>query len=142
MNAHTGQPAYDPSVAVNAAGVVGVSYFQWDPTSSGQEPTKLIIRHSTSPGTSATAPTFDQPSVLDGPFNNLAAPLAGAYFLGDYQGLVPGSTGFIPFYAKTTCADGNATSQPSCRAISSVLGPTDPTPTGNNATDVFAISGA
>ena len=46
MNVHTGQPAYDPSVYVNAAGVVGVSYFQWSSTASGNEPTNLVIRHS------------------------------------------------------------------------------------------------
>jgi BNR repeat-like domain len=142
VNVHTGQPAYDPSVYVNAAGRVGVSYFQWSSTVSGNEPTNLLIRHSTSPGSSAAAPAFDSASVLDGPFNNLAAPDAGGYFLGDYMGLVANSGGFIPFYVKTNCADGNATTQPSCRAIRSVLNPTDLTPTKNNSTDVYAVSGA
>jgi hypothetical protein len=142
VNAHTGQPAYDPSVYVNAAGVVGVSYFQWQGTTSGNEPTNLLIRHSTAPGSSSAGPTFDSPAVLDGPFNNLAAPVSRGYFLGDYQGLVANASGFIPFYVKTNCANGNATTQPSCRAIRSVLNPTDVTPTGNNATDVYAVRSA
>jgi hypothetical protein len=142
VNVHTGQPAYDPSVYVNSAGVVGVSYFQWVGTVSGNEPTDLLIRHSTSPGNSSVGPAFDAASVLDGPFNNLAAPDAGGYFLGDYQGLVANPSGFIPFYVKTNCSDGNATTQPSCRAIQSVLNPTDLTPTKNNSTDVYAVTGA
>jgi hypothetical protein len=142
VNVHTGQPAYDPSVYVNAAGVVGVSYFQWSSTVSGNEPTHLLIRHSTSPGSSAAGPAFGAATMLDGPFNNLAAPFAFGYFLGDYMGLVANTSGFIPFYVKTNCSDGSATTQPSCRAIRSVLSPTDLTPTRNNSTDVYAVSGA
>jgi hypothetical protein len=142
VNDHTGQPAYDPSVYVNTAGVAAVSYFQWAPTTSGNEPTTLFIRHSTASGTSATGPTFDAATLVDGPFNNLAAPVSRGYFLGDYQGLVANSSGFIPFYVRTNCADGGPTVQPSCRAIKSVLNPTDPTPTGNNATDVYAAPGS
>jgi hypothetical protein len=142
VNNHTGQPAYDPSVYVNAAGVVAVSYIEWATTIAGNEPTSLFIRHSTSPGTSASGPTFDTASPLDGPFNNLAAPVAGGYFLGDYQGLVANATGFVPFYVKTNCADGGPTTQPSCRAIQSVLNPTDRTPTGSNSTDVYAAPGS
>lgn len=141
VNDHTGQPAYDPSVYVNSAGVVGVSYFQWATTSSGNEPTTLFIRHSTSPGTSTAGPTFDAASPVDGPFNNLAAPVSRGYFLGDYQGLVANGSGFIPFYVKTNCADGGP-AQPTCRAIQSVLDPTDQTPTGNNATGVYAAPGS
>jgi hypothetical protein len=141
-NLHTGQPAYDPSVYVNAAGVVGVSYFQWQTTVAGNEPANLLIRHSTSPGSSAAGPAFDAASTLDGPFNNLAAPVSRGYFLGDYMGLVANPSGFIPFYVKTNCSDGNATTQPSCRAIQSVLSPTDQTPTQNNSTDVYAVPGS
>ncbi|MFC7487474.1 hypothetical protein ACOCJ7_16985 [Knoellia sp. CPCC 206453] len=142
VNAHTGQPAYDPSVYVNDAGVVGVSYLQWATTISGNEPTTMYLRHSTRPGTSTAGPTFDAARALDGPFNNLAAPVARGYFLGDYQGLVANATGFIPFYVKTNCADGGPAAQPSCRAIRSVLNPTDRTPTTYNATDVYAAPGS
>lgn len=143
VNDHiAGQPAFDPSVYVNGAGVVGVSYFQWQATLAGNEPTKVLIRHSTAPGDSTAGPTFDGPASLDGPFNNLAAPVARGYFLGDYQGLAANSDGFIPFYVKTNCANGGPRTQPSCRAIKSVLDPTDRTPTYDNSTDVYALPGS
>ncbi len=119
-----------------------INYFQWPSTVSGNEPTNLLIRHSTTPGSSAVGPAFDDPTTLDGPFNNLAAPYALGYFLGDYMGLVANANGFIPFYVKTNCSDGNATTQPSCRAIQSVLNPTNLTPTKNDSTDVYAVTGA
>jgi hypothetical protein len=142
VNVHTGQPAYDPSVYVNAAGVLAVTYFQWGNTVSGNEPTNLFIRHSTAPGSSAAAPTFDAPAAVDGPFNNLAAPAAPDYFLGDYQGLIANASGFLPFYVKTNCADGAANAQPSCRALQSVLDPANSTPTASDSSDVYAARGA
>lgn len=138
VNTHTGQPAYDPSVYVNANGVVAVSYFQWSTTVAGNEPTTLSIRHSMSPGSSTAGPTFDGPAVVDGPFNNLVAPVARGYFLGDYQGLVANANSFVPVYVKGNCGDGGPTTQPSCRAIKSVLAPTDRSATNNNSTDVYA----
>jgi len=143
VNGHTGQPAYDPSVYVNSAGVVGVSYVQWGTTVSGNEPTTLYIKHSTSAGSSTAGPAFDPATALDEPFNNLAAPVARGYFLGDYMGLVANDSGFIPFYLKTNCVDGDSSTQPSCRAIQSVLGPTtNRDATGNNSTDVYAAPGS
>ena len=143
VNVHTGLAAFLPTVAVNSAGVVGVTYYQWPsaPT-AGNEPANLYIRHSTNAGNSTTAPTFDAPTQLDGPFNMLAAPWAGGYFLGDYQGLAATGTGFLPFYVKPNCADGGASTQPSCAALTSVLSPPDLAPTDNNSTDVYAITGA
>jgi hypothetical protein len=120
VNLHTEQAAYDPAVYVNRSGVVGVSYFQWSQTSPGQETTSLYIRHSTSPGSSTVPPSFDAPTPLGGPFNNLAAPFAGGYFLGDYQGLVATPSGFVPFFAKTNCADGGPATRPSCAAVTSL----------------------
>jgi hypothetical protein len=143
VNLHTGLAAFTPTVAVNSAGVVGVTYYQWPsaPT-AGNEPANLYIRHSLTPGSSTTAPTFDTPTQLDGPFNMLAAPWAGGYFLGDYEGLVASGTTFVPFYVKPNCADGGSSTQPSCAALTSVLSPPDLTPTNDNSTDVYAITGA
>jgi hypothetical protein len=98
--------------------VVGVTYFQWATTVAGNEPTNVWIRHSTTPGSSAAGPTFDGPTLVDGPFNNLASPVSRGYFPGDYQGLVANATGFIPFYVKSNCADGGPATEPSCRASS------------------------
>ena len=144
VNAHTGEPAFNPSVYVNAAGTVAVTYYQFGSTIAGNEPTGELIVHSTAPGDSTTPPTFDSPTMIDGPFNNLAAPFdaAGGYFLGDYEGLTSGADGWMPFYVKTNCADGGPTSQPSCAAITSVLSPGDSTPTPNDSTAVFAAPGS
>jgi hypothetical protein len=139
VNDHTGQPAYDPSVTVMSNGGVAVSYFQWTGSIRGNEPTLVLLKRSTNAGSSISAPAFGGATVVDGPDNGLAAPYAGGYFLGDYQGLVAtsGST-VVPFYAQTTCADGGPTTQPSCRAAASVLPPADSRPTGFNSTDIFA----
>ena len=63
----------------------------------------LQIRHSTDPGTSTAGPTFDAASVLDGPFNNFPR----RYHAGSSSSTTRAANdnGFIPFYAKTTCAD-------------------------------------
>lgn len=142
VSAATSQPAFDASIFVNAAGTVGVTYFQWAVTGSGNEPTSVMIRKSTSAGSSSSGPSFTPATPLDGPFNNLAAPVARGYFLGDYQGLVANTSGFVAFFVKTTCSDGGPTTQPSCRAIQSVLNPTNRTPTDHNSTDVYAVTGA
>lgn len=144
VNSPTGEPAFNPTVYVNPSGVVAVTYYQFGTTVVGNEPTGVFIVHSTNGGDSTTPPTFDAPTMIDGPFNNLAAPFdsAGGYFLGDYEALTWGSLGWTPFYVKTNCADGNATTQPSCAAITSVLNPPDVTPTGNDSTAVYAAPGS
>lgn len=142
VNTPTGQPAYDPSVYVNSSGQLAVAYFQWGTTISGNEPTDLFITKATSAGSSSGGPAFGAPSLVDGPFNNLAAPVARGYFLGDYQGLTANGTSFVPFYVKTNCSDGGPTTQPSCRALQSVLSPTNRTPTDLNSTDAYAAPGS
>jgi hypothetical protein len=144
VNPHNGEPAFNPTVYVNPDGTAAVTYYQFGNTVPGNEPTDVFIVHATNAGSSTTPPTFDTPTIVDGPFNNLAAPFdeAGGYFLGDYEGLTYGSGGWTPFYVKSNCSDGNATTEPSCAAIKSVLSPPDPTPTGNNSTSVYAAPGS
>ena len=142
VNAHTAEPAYNPAIFVDLVGTVGVTYDQWQSNALGNEATDLFIRKSTSAGSSSAGPTFADPVVVDGPFNNLAAPVSRGYFLGDYQGLTVGSGGWTAFDVKTNCSDGNSSTQPSCRAIQSVLPPTSRTPTDNNSTDVYAYPGS
>lgn len=142
INAHTGEPAFTPMVAVDSSGTVAVTYYQWGTTVSGNEPTGVYIVHSTSSGSSSTPPGLGTRALVDGPFNQLAAPVDSGYFLGDYEGLTAASTGFVPFYVKTNCSDGDATNQPSCRALSSVLNPTSRSATDNNSTGVYAAPGS
>ena len=139
VNSSTSAPAYTPSIAVTPSGTVYVTFYQWDAaTSSGAEPTVLYASKSTTSGDSQTAPGFGAQSAISGEFNGLAAPWAEGYFLGDYEGLAATSGGFVAFNVLTNCDD----SPPSCSAISSVVDPTSLTPTGRNATDVYAITGS
>jgi len=141
-SADTSDPAYTPAVAVAADGTIGVTYDQWDAaTTSGAEPTVLYIQKSTSAGSSSTPPTFGPKTAVSTEFNGLAAPFAEGYFLGDYEGLVANASGFVPFDVLTTCDDGGSGTQPTCRALTSVINPADVTPTNNNSTDVFAFPG-
>jgi BNR repeat-like domain len=143
-SAYTSKPAYTPAVAVAPNGTVGVTYYQWDAaTTSGAEPTVLYIQKSTSAGSSSAAPSFGTQTAVSSEFNGLAPPYSETgYFLGDYEGLTANGSGFIPFNVLGNCDDGGGGTQPSCRALTSVISPTDVTPTKSNATDVYAFPGS
>jgi hypothetical protein len=145
-SAYTGAPAYTPAIAVSPTGTVAVTYYQWDAvTTSGDEPTVLYIQKTTSGGggSSGTAPTFASRTAVSSEFNGLAPPYSETgYFLGDYEGLTVSSKGFVPFNVLGNCDDGGSGIQPSCRALTSVIDPTDVSPTDNNATDVYAFPGS
>jgi hypothetical protein len=132
-----GQPAFTPTVAVAADHTVGVTYYQFDPTSSGSEPTNYFIK-KVSP-TDVSSPNAKSLEVaastkVTGPFNMLDAPFARGYFVGDYEALGVVGSSFQPFFVQTNCLD------LSCSALTSVTPPTNRTPTGNNSTDVFTGS--
>jgi BNR repeat-like domain len=143
VNTDTSESAYTPAVAVKPDGTVGVTYYQWDsaPT-TGAEPTELFIQESTTAGSSTTPPTFGGAALLGTEFNGLAAPWALGYFLGDYEGLTANSSGFIPFNVVTHCDDNPSSTGPTCRALTSVVNPTNLQPTGAHATDVVAFPGS
>lgn len=142
VNTPNGQPAFTPSVHIAAdgkIGVIGVTYYQWRPTSEGSEPTDYLIKKfsaaqlaagSIDSTVAATSVTDASPTA--GPFNMLAAPFARGYFVGDYQGLTSVGSTFIPLYVQTNCSD------LSCAALTSVIAPADRTPTENNSTDAYA----
>jgi hypothetical protein len=90
-----GTPAFTPTVAVNAAGTVGVTYYDMRnfTPSSTTTPTDLWL--ATSPFTPGSE------AHVAGSFDMLTAPFAGGFFLGDYQALgVTGDT-FQPFFVRT-----------------------------------------
>lgn len=108
------KPAITPTVAVNAAGTVGVTYYDFrnpDGITTGQ-PTDYWFTSSTNGGASFGSETRITPQSFD--ISN--APNAGGLFLGDYEGLAANGTAFYPFFVQAN--------------------------TGNtsNRTDVFAIS--
>jgi len=51
--------------------------------------------------------TFGADAHIAGPFDFTTAPVAGGYFLGDYQGLGNVGNAFVPFFAATN--SGNTT---------------------------------
>jgi hypothetical protein len=129
-----GQAAFTPTVAVASDDTVGVTFYQFEPTSLGSEPTNYWIKNfspaqiaSSDPGSLSAVPATQVAET----FNMLDAPFARGYFVGDYEALGTVGTSFRPFFVKTNCAD------LSCSALTSVTPPTNRTPTGNNSTDVF-----
>jgi hypothetical protein len=96
------RPAFTPTVAVNSAGTVAVTYY--DLRSLGTETTTLPtdLWESTSTDNGAT---FGNEQHLSGPFDLKTAPNAGGFFLGDYQALGVIGTTFQPFFV--TANSGN-----------------------------------
>ena len=92
----TGTPAFTPTVAVNSAGVVGVTYYDLrnpDGITTGL-PTDYWFTSSTD--NFATSLRITPTS-----FDMLTAPNAGGFFLGDYEALGVNRTAFVPFFVKT-----------------------------------------
>jgi hypothetical protein len=132
-----GQAAFTPTAAVAPDHTVGVTYYQFDPTSSGSEPTNYFIKKvSPADVSAANAKSLETAAAtkVTGPFNMLDAPFARGYFVGDYEALGVVGSSFQPFFVQTNCLD------LSCSALTSVTPPTNRTPTGNNSTDVFTGS--
>jgi hypothetical protein len=101
-NTPDNRPAFTPTVAVNSAGTVAVTYY--DLRSLGTETTTLPtdLWESTSTDNGAT---FGNEQHLSGPFDMKTAPKAGGFFLGDYQALGVTGTTFHPFFV--TANSGN-----------------------------------
>jgi hypothetical protein len=131
----SGLPTYTPTVAVNA-GTVAVTYYDNRNLTTGQTthlPTDYWVRYSTDGGA-----TFGNEQHIAGPFDQLTAPYARGFFLGDYEGLQPSGGGFQAVFVKTNCDALDAAGQtyPSggaCAPASSTATSTSNT----NPTDVF-----
>ena len=101
----TGKPAFTPAVAVNSAGVVGVTYYDFRNLPAGDTtdlPTDYWFTSSTDNfGTSVriTPQSFDM----------LNAPFAGGFFVGDYEALTNIGTSFVPFFVQTNTGTSNRT---------------------------------
>ncbi len=93
------KPAFTPTVAVNAAGAVGVTYYDFrnpDGITTGQ-PTDYWFTSSTNGGASFGG----EARITAQSFDILNAPNAGGRFLGDYEGLAASGTTFFPFFVQT-----------------------------------------
>jgi hypothetical protein len=103
VNTFTGLPAFTPTVAVNAAGVVGVTYYdfrQLTPTTTATLPTDYWFTSSSNHGAS-----FAGEKQIAGPFDMLTAPYARGFFVGDYEGLATSGPSFIPFFVQANSGD-------------------------------------
>ena len=97
------KPAFTPTVAVNSAGTVAVTYYDFrnpDGSTVGQ-PTDYWFTASTDHGASFG----DETRITPTSFDILNAPNAGGLFLGDYEGLDVNGTAFVPFFVKTNDED-------------------------------------
>jgi hypothetical protein len=95
VNGAPGAPAFTPSVAVAADGTVGVTYFDLRNARPGDPALRVTPWLATSRDRGAT--WSDEP--LSAPFDLRPALLQGAFFLGDYQGLIAVGNAFVPFFA-------------------------------------------
>jgi len=98
-NKPTSRAAFTPSIAVNTSGQVAVSYYDL----------RRDNIHDTALSTDYWATTtrdgvhFTGDLHLAGSFDLSAAPNAGGYFLGDYEGLTAAGKGFVAVYATSNC---------------------------------------
>ncbi|MBO0685782.1 MAG: exo-alpha-sialidase, partial [Candidatus Dormibacteraeota bacterium] len=93
--------AFTVNVAVNSAGTVAVTYYDLRDlldTNTTTLPTVFLAKTSSDHGVS-----FGQDIPLAGPFNDLVAPNAGGFMLGDYSGLTALGANFEAFFVQTNC---------------------------------------
>src|SRR5262249_41808422 len=94
VSTSTTRPSFTPTVAVNSAGTVGVTFYDLRNLAAGNTttlPTDYWLKTSPAGGAS-----FGNEQHVAGSFNMLAAPNAGGFFLGDYQALATAGAGVPP----------------------------------------------
>ncbi len=89
------RPGFTPMVAVNSAGQVAVTYYDFRnlTTQTDTLPTDYWISFSSDHGA-----TFGNEQHITGPFDMKTAPNAGGFFVGDYEGLSVAGTTFESFF--------------------------------------------
>lgn len=137
------QQAFNPSVAVTAGGLVGVSYydFRYNP---GAGPTQTDYWVAFADPSQPNVTFGNEQRLTDNSFNLQLAPNAGGEFLGDYEALVRGgNTGntLSAFFAQTV-----SPSTPTAIFYRGIVPPTATTSTtttmivaGNSSNAVFAL---
>jgi hypothetical protein len=89
--------AFNPSVAVGANGVIGISYYDFRKDTDD----RAVLLTTVWRLFSADGGTTWMETPLSAPFDLAKAPVAAGagYFVGDYQGLVPYGGSFLAFFA-------------------------------------------
>ena len=133
-------PIFTPTIAINAAGKIAVTYYDSGRLSSTNTTTWPIdyqVTYSSDGGA-----TFGAAQHVAGPFDLMSAPVARGFFLGDYEGLQSTGSGYIALFVMTNCnlnpSDPNAppTGNPLCGPASSSAGTTP----NNDPTNVFSAT--
>jgi hypothetical protein len=152
VNPPTDKAAFTGAIAVDRKGRVGVTYYDFTPPLIGPD---VLLTDTWFTATSGPGLDFGPRTLIGGPYNMEAAPVARGFFVGDYEGLtarVPaldrenqdqaqnaqngtsiqdaggnGRGGFVPQFVMTNCKDN------SCRAVGTLNG----RPAGPDSTDVF-----
>ncbi len=93
-NTPSNRPGFTPSIIVNSAGVVGITYYDFRSltTETATLPTDLWFRTVTS------SLTLGSETHITGPFDMKTAPFARGFFVGDYEGITAVGTTFHPFF--------------------------------------------
>lgn len=133
---NSGLPTYTPEVAVNN-GVVAVTYY--DNRNIGANASFMGTDYFVSKFSEAG--TFLGEQRITSTFDQLSAPFARGFFLGDYEGLQPsGTSGFEGLFVMTNCtsSDNGATFTGKCGPAEFTGGPT--TSGNDNPTDAFAVA--
>jgi len=100
VNQATNAWAFNASVAVAKDGTIGVTYYDF--RNDGGAPGTLLANYWLIESSDGGATWSERE--LAGPFDIATAPQseAGAYFLGDYEGLAAAGDGFLAFFAATS----------------------------------------
>ena len=96
-NTPSNRPGFTPTVKVNSAGTVGVTFYDFRnlTTQTTTLPTDYWLVTSSNHGAS-----FGNEVHIAGSFDMLTAPFARGFFVGDYEGLTTISTTFEPFFVQ------------------------------------------
>ena len=92
----TGRPAFTPTVAVNSAGVVGVTYYDLRNLPAGDTTTLPTDYWFTASSDNFATSLRITPTSFD----MLTAPNAGGFFVGDYEALGVNGAAFVPFFVQ------------------------------------------
>jgi hypothetical protein len=141
VNPPNDKAAFTASIAVNGSGRVGVAYYDFTPPLTSPD---ILLTDAWFTQTDGPGLNFGARTLIGGPFNMEAAPVARGFFTGDYLGLAAqvanrhgdrkqNSSGdsedrFVALFVMTNCTDN------SCKAQFSY----DGTPVGPDSTDVVS----
>ena len=98
VNTPSGRPAFTPSVRVNSAGIVAVTYYDFRNLATGNTTTLPTDYWLTTSGNGGLS--FGGEVHLAGPFDMKTAPAASGFFVGDYEGLATMGNAFVPFFVQ------------------------------------------